>query len=58
MMLLIGLKFFWMVIVGLGVVLGASRRCLLTHSGANNSPMKIGIIGSGNIGSTLGIVVG
>ena len=43
-----------MTIVALSVSFGAFPNAVLAQSAANSSPMKIGIIGSGNIGSTLG----
>ena len=41
-------------IVALGVAFGTFSNRALAQSATNSSPMKIGIIGSGNIGSTLG----
>ena len=49
-----GFKHTRMIIVALAIVLGTFSNAALTQSATNSSPMKIGIIGSGNIGSTLG----
>ena len=47
-----------MIIVALAVAFGTFPNGALAQSATNSSPMKIGIIGSGNIGSTLGTLVG
>ncbi len=49
-----GFKHTLMIIVALAIVLGTFSNGALAQSATNSSPMKIGIIGSGNIGSTLG----
>lgn len=43
-----------MIIVASAVAFGTFPNGVLAQSATNSSPMKIGIIGSGNIGSTLG----
>ncbi|HTF93295.1 MAG TPA: NAD(P)-binding domain-containing protein, partial [Verrucomicrobiae bacterium] len=43
-----------MIIVALAVSFGTFPNGALAQSATNSSPMKIGIIGSGNIGSTVG----
>jgi 8-hydroxy-5-deazaflavin:NADPH oxidoreductase len=43
-----------MIIVALAVAFGTFPNGVLAQSATNSSPMKIGVIGSGNIGSTLG----